>query len=78
MGSHIFTIAIYRGRYCDSGRKLGIVTAVPIVLGSILRIPFGYYANVFGARLIFLVSFIFFVIPSGLLHKCSATTYARF
>lgn len=34
--------------------KLAIVTAVPVVLGSILRIPLGYYANIFGARIIFL------------------------
>lgn len=43
--------------------KLAIVTAVPIVLGSILRIPLGYYANIFGARLIFLVSFILLLFP---------------
>ncbi|MBE1555832.1 MFS transporter [Sporosarcina limicola] len=43
--------------------KLAIVTAVPVVLGSILRIPLGYYANVFGARIIFLASFILLLFP---------------
>lgn len=38
--------------------RLAVVTAVPVVLGSILRIPLGYYANIFGARIIFLVSFL--------------------
>lgn len=43
--------------------KLALVTAVPIVLGSVLRIPFGYYANLIGARLIFLISFILLLFP---------------
>src|SRR5690625_2538957 len=43
--------------------KVAIVTAIPVVLGSILRIPLGYYANVFGARIIFLVSFILLLFP---------------
>src|SRR5699024_5517467 len=41
-----------------AAEHLAIVTAVPVVLGSVLRIPLGYYANVIGARLIFLLSFI--------------------
>lgn len=43
--------------------KLAIVTALPVVLGSILRIPLGYYANVVGARIIFLVSFVLLLFP---------------
>ncbi|QUW21031.1 MFS transporter [Sporosarcina sp. Marseille-Q4063] len=43
--------------------KLALVTAVPIILGSVLRIPFGYYANLIGARLIFLISFILLLFP---------------
>ena len=38
--------------------QLALVTAVPVILGSILRIPLGYYANQFGARILFLLSFI--------------------
>ncbi len=43
--------------------KIAIVTAIPVVLGSILRIPFGYYTNVIGARLVFLISFILLLFP---------------
>src|SRR5690625_4544384 len=43
--------------------RVAIVTAIPVVLGSVLRIPLGYYANVFGARMIFFVSFILLLFP---------------
>ncbi|OBR62373.1 nitrate/nitrite transporter [Paenibacillus oryzae] len=43
--------------------KLAMVTALPVVLGSILRIPLGYYANVLGARVIFLASFVLLLFP---------------
>lgn len=43
--------------------QLSLVTAVPVVLGSILRIPFGYWTNKFGARNMFMVSFIILLIP---------------
>lgn len=52
--------------------RLAIVTAVPVVLGSILRIPLGYYANVFGARIIFLVSFILLLFPVFYLSEASS------
>src|SRR5699024_2843984 len=39
-----------------AAEHVAIVTAVPVVLGSVLRIPLGYYAKVIGARLIFLLS----------------------
>ncbi|HLQ94929.1 MAG TPA: MFS transporter [Pseudogracilibacillus sp.] len=42
---------------------VAIVTAIPVVLGSVLRIPLGYYANVFGARVIFFISFILLLFP---------------
>ena len=32
--------------------RLAILTAIPVVLGSVLRIPLGYYANVVGARIV--------------------------
>ena len=54
--------------------RLAIVTAVPVVLGSILRIPLGYYANVFGARIIFLVSFILLLFPVFYLSEASSFT----
>lgn len=43
--------------------RLAIVTAIPVVLGSILRIPLGYYANIIGARLVFLISFVLLLFP---------------
>lgn len=43
--------------------KLALVTAVPVILGSLLRIPLGYYANQFGARVIFMLSFILLLFP---------------
>lgn len=43
--------------------QLALVTAIPVVLGSILRIPLGYYANQIGARIIFLLSFILLLFP---------------
>lgn len=54
--------------------RLAIVTAVPVVLGSILRIPLGYYANVFGARIIFLLSFILLLFPVFYLSEASTFT----
>lgn len=54
--------------------RLAIVTAVPVVLGSILRIPLGYYANIFGARLIFMVSFILLLFPVYFISETSSIT----
>ncbi|MFD3260494.1 MFS transporter [Paenibacillus lentus] len=51
--------------------QLAIVTAIPVVLGSILRIPFGYYANVLGARFVFSVSFILLLFPVFYISKAS-------
>src|SRR5699024_7726692 len=51
---------------------VAIVTAVPVVLGSVLRIPLGYYANVIGARLIFLLSFIVVLFPVSYISIASS------
>ncbi|MGW8956926.1 nitrate/nitrite transporter [Paenibacillus sp. NPDC055715] len=51
--------------------KLAIVTAIPVVLGSILRIPLGYYANIFGARIVFLISFILLLFPVYYISEAS-------
>lgn len=53
--------------------KLAMVTAVPVVLGSILRIPLGHYANLFGARVIFLTSFVLLLFP--VYYISEAATY---
>lgn len=54
--------------------KLAILTAIPVVLGSVLRIPLGYYANVFGARLVFLISFILLLFPVYYISEASSFT----
>ena len=53
--------------------QIALVTAIPVVLGSVLRVPFGYCANLFGARAVFLTSFIVLVVPVWFLSE--ATTY---
>ncbi len=42
---------------------IALVTAIPVVLGSVLRVPFGYFANLLGARVVFLASFIALLLP---------------
>ena len=53
--------------------QIALVTAIPVVLGSVLRVPFGYCANLFGARAVFLASFIVLVLPVWFLSE--TTTY---
>ncbi|WP_033829483.1 nitrate/nitrite transporter [Bacillus andreraoultii] len=43
--------------------QASIVTAVPVILGSLLRIPLGFYSDRFGARLIFSISFLILLFP---------------
>ncbi|MFG6115980.1 MFS transporter [Halobacillus sp. MO56] len=43
--------------------QIAWVTAIPVILGSVLRIPLGYLANLLGARMIFMVSFILLLFP---------------
>lgn len=43
--------------------QLSLVTAVPVILGSLLRIPIGYWTNRFGARKIFMISFLLLLFP---------------
>ncbi|UQQ34021.1 nitrate/nitrite transporter [Paenibacillus polymyxa] len=54
--------------------KLAMVTAIPVVLGSILRIPLGYFANIFGARIVFLVSFVLLLFPVYYISEASTMT----
>lgn len=54
--------------------RVAIITAIPVVLGSILRIPLGYYANVYGARVIFAVSFIVLLFPVYYISETSTVT----
>ena len=48
-----------------------LVTAVPVVLGSVLRIPFGYWANLVGARVVFVASFVLLLFPVWFISEAS-------
>lgn len=43
--------------------QASLVTAIPVILGSLLRIPLGFYTDRLGARIIFLVSFLILLFP---------------
>ncbi|MEH6987630.1 nitrate/nitrite transporter [Cytobacillus firmus] len=43
--------------------EVALVTAIPVILGSLLRVPIGYWTNRYGARPIFTVSFIVLILP---------------
>ncbi|CAM3773028.1 MFS transporter [Mesobacillus thioparans] len=43
--------------------EIAMVTAIPVVLGSVLRIPIGYWTNKYGARKLFSISFAFLLFP---------------
>ncbi|SFV45076.1 nitrate/nitrite transporter [Mammaliicoccus sciuri] len=57
----------------EEGQK-AIILAIPVILGSILRIPIGYYTNLLGSRLVFLVSFIILLFPVFYLSQSHSTT----
>ncbi|RSD29366.1 MFS transporter [Mesobacillus subterraneus] len=46
-----------------SANQIAMATASPVVLGSVLRIPIGYWTNKYGARKLFSVSFAFLLLP---------------
>ncbi|WP_218697212.1 nitrate/nitrite transporter [Mammaliicoccus sciuri] len=57
----------------EEGQK-AIILAIPVILGSILRIPIGYYTNLLGSRLVFLASFIILLFPVFYLSQAHSTT----
>ncbi|WP_040204598.1 nitrate/nitrite transporter [Neobacillus jeddahensis] len=46
-----------------SANQVALVTAIPVILGSILRIFLGYWTNRFGARSMFFISFLILIFP---------------
>ncbi len=46
-----------------SANQIAFATAIPVILGSLLRVPLGYWANKYGARLLFTISFIILSLP---------------
>jgi NNP family nitrate/nitrite transporter-like MFS transporter len=45
------------------------VTAVPVILGSVLRVPIGFLTDKFGARKVFLICFIIILLPIFLISN---------
>ena len=43
--------------------QASLVTAIPVILGSLLRIPIGFYTDRFGARILFLISTVILLFP---------------
>lgn len=39
------------------------VTAIPVILGSVLRIPFGFFAGEYGAKKVYIASFVALLFP---------------
>ncbi|WP_410768938.1 MFS transporter [Fontibacillus sp. BL9] len=54
--------------------QTAIITAIPVVLGSVLRIPLGYFANIIGARLVFLISFVLLLFPVYYISEANSST----
>ncbi|MCM3124888.1 MFS transporter [Mesobacillus sp. AQ2] len=46
-----------------TANQIAMATAIPVVLGSVMRIPIGYWTNKYGARKLFFVSFAFLLFP---------------
>jgi len=46
-----------------SAGQASLVTSIPVILGSLLRVPIGFYTDRIGARNMFLISFIILLFP---------------
>ena len=45
--------------------QLSIILAIPVILGSILRVPFGYLTNIIGAKWVFFVVLLYYYFLSS-------------
>lgn len=52
--------------------QIAWATAVPVILGSLLRVPIGYWTNRYGARILFTICFIVLIIPVALLSYANS------
>ncbi|CQR46571.1 putative nitrate transporter NarT [Paraliobacillus sp. PM-2] len=43
--------------------QVSLITALPVILGSILRVPIGFYTNRYGSRILFIISFFILLFP---------------
>jgi NNP family nitrate/nitrite transporter-like MFS transporter len=57
---------VFRDLYGLSGTEVGLLVAVPVVLGSVARIPLGVLTDRFGGRTIFTGLFLVLLVPVGL------------
>lgn len=57
-----------------SANQIAMATAIPVILGSVLRIPIGYWTNKYGARKLFFISFTLLLFPVYFISL--ADTYA--
>ncbi|PLS07074.1 nitrate/nitrite transporter [Neobacillus cucumis] len=55
-----------------TANQVALVTAIPVILGSILRIFLGYWTNRFGARSMFFLSFLMLIFPVLYLSKADS------
>ncbi|MFB6466870.1 MFS transporter [Cytobacillus sp. Hz8] len=46
-----------------TANEVALVTAVPVILGSVMRIFIGFWTNRFGARMLFFISFLILIFP---------------
>jgi MFS transporter, NNP family, nitrate/nitrite transporter len=53
----------FRERYGLSATETGVLVAVPVLLGSVARIPLGLLTDRFGGRVVFAALLLFLVIP---------------
>jgi NNP family nitrate/nitrite transporter-like MFS transporter len=57
---------LFRDRYALSLTTTGVLVAVPVILGSLLRIPAGMLTERFGARVVFPALLLYLVVPVAL------------
>lgn len=54
---------LFRQQWGLSATETGVLVAVPVILGSLVRIPLGIVTDRFGGRLVFTVFLFFLVVP---------------
>ncbi|MGM0876890.1 MAG: nitrate/nitrite transporter [Bacillota bacterium] len=55
-------------------QEIALVTAIPVILGSLLRVPLGYYTNRYGARVTFTISFLILIFPVFYISHANSLT----
>ncbi|MEJ7323075.1 nitrate/nitrite transporter [Staphylococcus epidermidis] len=52
--------------------QISVILAIPVILGYVLRVPFGYLTNIVGAKWVFFWSFIVLLLPIFLLGQAQS------